>query len=129
MIFLCFYYKYINCIFFSLPPPLLPFRYWTVERPRTGQTNNYQAVKRSCRERGVLFEDSSFPPNNRSLTQHKKLPFQPIIWARPHVSLLISVFVRYFNYFCRMSSTIFKIMQRFFTCSLILLNCKFNYIL
>ncbi|EEB14001.1 Calpain A, putative [Pediculus humanus corporis] len=59
-------------------------RYWTVERPRNGKINSYHAVKRSCRERGILFEDASFPPNNRSLSLHKKLPLQPIIWARPH---------------------------------------------
>ncbi|KAK6628177.1 hypothetical protein RUM43_001989 [Polyplax serrata] len=59
-------------------------RYWTVERPTSGQNNNYQAVKRSCRERGVLFEDETFPPNNKSLSLHKKPPLQPIVWARPH---------------------------------------------
>lgn len=55
-----------------------------MERPRNSPINNYQAIKRSCRERGVLFEDPSFPANNRSLSIHKKPPLQPIIWVRPH---------------------------------------------
>ncbi|XP_046673592.1 calpain-1 catalytic subunit-like isoform X2 [Homalodisca vitripennis] len=59
-------------------------RYWTVERPRTGQQRNYAALRRVCRERGTLFEDTDFPPCPRSLYKHKKPSVQPIVWMRPH---------------------------------------------
>ncbi|KAG8278970.1 hypothetical protein J6590_007985 [Homalodisca vitripennis] len=58
--------------------------YWTVERPRTGQQRNYAALRRVCRERGTLFEDTDFPPCPRSLYKHKKPSVQPIVWMRPH---------------------------------------------
>nr|CAD7397272.1 unnamed protein product [Timema cristinae] len=57
-------------------------RYWTTERPRAG-TSNYQAVRRACRERGLLFEDPDFPPGPRALYHHKKPPLHPIVWMRP----------------------------------------------
>ncbi|XP_075234910.1 calpain-1 catalytic subunit-like [Lycorma delicatula] len=59
-------------------------RYWTVERPRGTKAANYHALRRACRERGALFEDVEFPPSPRALFRHKKPPFQPIVWMRPH---------------------------------------------
>ncbi|XP_031353644.1 nuclear fragile X mental retardation-interacting protein 2-like [Photinus pyralis] len=59
-------------------------RYCTSERP-TSQIS-YNGIKRSCRERGVLFEDPDFPASPRSLYQQKKPPFNSIVWMRPHVS-------------------------------------------
>ncbi|KAK3924538.1 Calpain-1 catalytic subunit [Frankliniella fusca] len=58
-------------------------RYWTTERPRA-TLSDYEAIRRSCRERGRLFEDPEFPPGNRALYHHKKPPLQPIVWMRPH---------------------------------------------
>lgn len=69
----------IQIMFFSVSR-----RYWTVERPR--QPLTYQVLKRLCRERGELFEDVDFPPSPKSLFPNKKLPMQPIVWMRPHVS-------------------------------------------
>uniref|UniRef100_A0A1Y1KIH2 Calpain catalytic domain-containing protein n=3 Tax=Photinus pyralis TaxID=7054 RepID=A0A1Y1KIH2_PHOPY len=57
-------------------------RYCTSERP-TSQIS-YNGIKRSCRERGVLFEDPDFPASPRSLYQQKKPPFNSIVWMRPH---------------------------------------------
>ncbi|KAK5641704.1 hypothetical protein RI129_010251 [Pyrocoelia pectoralis] len=57
-------------------------RYCTSERP-TSQMS-YNGIKRSCRERGVLFEDPDFPASTRSLYQQKKPPFNSIVWMRPH---------------------------------------------
>ncbi|XP_069705576.1 calpain-1 catalytic subunit-like isoform X2 [Periplaneta americana] len=57
-------------------------RYWTTERPR-GVQSHYHAVRRVCRERGVLFEDPEFPPGPRALYHHKKPPVHPIVWMRP----------------------------------------------
>ncbi|KAJ9593988.1 hypothetical protein L9F63_014583, partial [Diploptera punctata] len=56
--------------------------YWTTERPRGAQTH-YNAVRRMCRERGVLFEDPEFPPGPRALYHHKKPAMHPIVWMRP----------------------------------------------
>lgn len=58
--------------------------YWTVERPR--QQPNYHAVRRSCRERGALFEDPDFPAGPKCLYKYKRPAVQPIVWMRPHVS-------------------------------------------
>lgn len=58
--------------------------YWTVERPR--QQPNYHAVRRSCRERGALFEDPDFPAGPKCLYKNKRPAVQPIVWMRPHVS-------------------------------------------
>ncbi|XP_065156329.1 calpain-9-like isoform X3 [Atheta coriaria] len=58
-------------------------RYCTTERQRN-QQNNYQAVKRACRERGALFDDPDFTPGPRALYHHKKPPLNPIVWMRPH---------------------------------------------
>ncbi|XP_034250609.1 calpain-9-like isoform X2 [Thrips palmi] len=58
-------------------------RYWTTERPRA-TLSDYETIRRSCRERGRLFEDPEFPPGNRALYHHKKPPLQPIVWMRPH---------------------------------------------
>ncbi|KAG8226694.1 hypothetical protein J437_LFUL005509 [Ladona fulva] len=46
----------------------------------------YQAVKRACRERGVLFEDPDFPPGPRAIWGCHKFrpPIHPIVWMRPH---------------------------------------------
>ncbi|KAL1117657.1 hypothetical protein AAG570_003972 [Ranatra chinensis] len=66
-------------------------RFWTVERPRSGQASTYQAVKRSCRERGCLYEDPDFPPGPRALYKNKKPPMQPIVWMRPHSNSLDSL--------------------------------------
>ena len=54
------------------------------------QKTNYQHIKRLCRDRGQLFEDPDFPPNNRSIYRNKKPPLHPIVWLRPHVSLTFS---------------------------------------
>lgn len=62
------------------------FRYWTTERPR-GVQSQYHAVRRMCRERGVVFEDPEFPPGPRVLFHHKKPPVHPIVWMRPGVSV------------------------------------------
>ena len=64
-------------------------RYWTMDRSlqRRLQKTNYQHIKRLCRDRGQLFEDPDFPPNNRSIYRNKKPPLHPIVWLRPHVSL------------------------------------------
>lgn len=59
--------------------------YWTVERPR--QQPNYHAVRRSCRERGALFEDPDFPAGPKCLYKNKRPAIQPIVWMRPHVSI------------------------------------------
>ena len=58
-------------------------RHWTTERPRATH-HDYEAIRRSCRERGRLFEDPEFPPGSRALFHHKKPPLQPIVWMRPH---------------------------------------------
>ena len=63
-------------------------RYWTMDRSlqrKLGKTN-YQHIKRLCRDRGQLFEDQDFPPNNKAIYSHKKPPLHPIVWMRPHVS-------------------------------------------
>ncbi|KAI5754596.1 hypothetical protein M8J77_009837 [Diaphorina citri] len=57
-------------------------RYWTVERPR--QTANYHAIKRACREKGILYEDPDFPPGPKLLFRNKKAPVQSLVWMRPH---------------------------------------------
>jgi hypothetical protein len=49
--------------------------------------SHYHAVRRMCRERGVLFEDREFPPGPRVLFHHKKPPVHPIVWMRPGVSI------------------------------------------
>lgn len=64
-------------------------RYCTNERQRT--TSNYQAIKRACRERGTLFEDPDFPCGPKALYSHKKPPLHPIIWMRPHVSIILYI--------------------------------------
>merc|ERR1712172_194734 len=49
-------------------------RYWTMDRSlqrRLGKTN-YQHIKRLCRDRGQLFEDTDFPPGNRAVYSHKR---------------------------------------------------------
>ncbi|VVC41431.1 Hypothetical protein CINCED_3A010990 [Cinara cedri] len=56
--------------------------YWTVERPR--QQPNYHAVRRSCRERGALFEDPDFAAGPKCLYTNKRPAIQPIVWMRPH---------------------------------------------
>ncbi|XP_025414399.1 calpain-9-like isoform X1 [Sipha flava] len=56
--------------------------YWTVERPR--QQPNYHAVRRSCRERGALFDDPDFPAGPKCLYKNKRPAVQPIVWMRPH---------------------------------------------
>lgn len=56
--------------------------YWTVERPR--QQPNYHAVRRSCRERGALFEDPDFAAGPKCLYRNKRPAVQPIVWMRPH---------------------------------------------
>jgi len=61
-------------------------RYWTMDRSlqrKLGKTN-YQHIKRLCRDRGQLFEDQDFPPNNKAIYNHKKPPLHPIVWMRPH---------------------------------------------
>ena len=63
-------------------------RYWTMDRSlqrKLGKTN-YQHIKRLCRDRGQLFEDSDFPPSNKAIYSHKKPALHPIVWMRPHVS-------------------------------------------
>ena len=72
-----------RCISFSI------LRYWTMDRSlqRRLQKTNYQHIKRLCRDRGQLFEDPDFPPNNRSIYRNKKPALHPIVWLRPHVSL------------------------------------------
>lgn len=60
------------------------YRYCTTERQR--HQTSYQALRRSCRERGVLFEDPDFPAGPKALFIHKKPHLHPIIWMRPHVS-------------------------------------------
>ena len=52
---------------------------------RLGKTN-YQHIKRLCRDRGQLFEDTDFPPGNRAVYSHKRPALHPIVWMRPHVS-------------------------------------------
>lgn len=64
--------------------------YWTVERPR--QQPNYHAVRRSCRERGALFEDPDFPAGPKCLYKNKRPAIQPIVWMRPHVSIVLSAY-------------------------------------
>ena len=46
-----------------------------------------------CLDRGQLFEDQDFPPNNKAIYNHKKPGLHPILWMRPHVSRI--------NYFWR----------------------------
>ncbi|XP_018324293.1 calpain-9 isoform X2 [Agrilus planipennis] len=58
-------------------------RYCTTERNQRNRSN-YQAVRRSCRERGTLYEDPDFPTGVKALYHHKKPSLQPIIWMRPH---------------------------------------------
>lgn len=65
------------------PSPRIARRYWTTERPRA-TLSDYEAIRRTCRERGRLFEDPEFPPGSRALYRHKKPPLQPIVWMRPH---------------------------------------------
>ncbi|XP_060523327.1 calpain-9-like isoform X2 [Cylas formicarius] len=57
-------------------------RYCTTERRKA--SNSYQAIKRSCREKGILYEDVDFPPASKSLYHHKKPSLNPIVWMRPH---------------------------------------------
>ncbi|XP_046405964.1 calpain-1 catalytic subunit-like isoform X2 [Ischnura elegans] len=47
---------------------------------------SYHAVRRACRERGVLFEDPDFPPGPRAIWGCHKFrpPIHPIVWMRPH---------------------------------------------
>ena len=52
---------------------------------KLGKTN-YQHIKRLCRDRGQLFEDTDFPPGNRAVYSHKRPALHPIVWMRPHVS-------------------------------------------
>jgi len=61
-------------------------RYWTMDRSlqrKLGKTN-YQHIKRLCRDRGQLFEDTDFPPSNKAIYSHKKPALHPIVWMRPH---------------------------------------------
>ena len=63
-------------------------RYWTMDRSlqrKLGKTN-YQHIKRLCRDRGQLFEDTDFPPSNKAIYSHRKPALHPIVWMRPHVS-------------------------------------------
>ena len=65
-------------------------RYWTMDRSlqrKLGKTN-YQHIKRLCRDRGQLFEDTDFPPSNKAIYSHKKPALHPIVWMRPHVSYI-----------------------------------------
>ena len=65
-------------------------RYWTMDRSlqrKLGKTN-YQHIKRLCRDRGQLFEDSDFPPSNKAIYSNKKPALHPIVWMRPHVSCI-----------------------------------------
>lgn len=57
-------------------------RYCTTDRRKT--TCNYNAIRRSCRERGCLYEDLEFPATSKALYHHKKPPLSPIVWMRPH---------------------------------------------
>nr|XP_023020394.1 calpain-9-like [Leptinotarsa decemlineata] len=57
-------------------------RYCTSDRHKV--SSNYHAIRRSCRERGSLFEDTEFPAGPKALYHHKKPPLHPIIWMRPH---------------------------------------------
>ncbi|XP_066137675.1 calpain-9-like isoform X1 [Euwallacea fornicatus] len=57
-------------------------RYCTTERRKA--PSSYAAIKRSCRERGVLYEDQEFSANSKSLYHHKKPNLSPIVWLRPH---------------------------------------------
>lgn len=72
-------------------------RYWTMDRSlqRRLQKTNYQHIKRICRDRGQLFEDTDFQPNNRSIYKHKKPPLHPITWLRPHVRSVFTYSIRY----------------------------------
>lgn len=65
--------------------------YWTVERPR--QQPNYHAVRRSCRERGALFEDPDFAAGPKCLYKNKRPAVQPIVWMRPHVSIIYNFII------------------------------------
>ncbi|XP_030759700.1 calpain-9-like isoform X2 [Sitophilus oryzae] len=57
-------------------------RYCTTEKRRP--PSSYAAIKRSCRERGMLYEDPEFPAGSKSLYHHKKPSLTPIVWMRPH---------------------------------------------
>ncbi|XP_050298311.1 calpain-9-like isoform X2 [Anthonomus grandis grandis] len=57
-------------------------RYCTTERRKT--PSSYAAIKRSCRDKGVLYEDVDFPASSKSLYHHKKPSLSPIVWLRPH---------------------------------------------
>ena len=46
---------------------------------------DYNKLRRSCIQKGKLFEDPYFPADERSLFFSQKLPFTPE-WKRPHVS-------------------------------------------
>ena len=73
-------------------------RYWTMDRSlqrKLGKTN-YQHIKRLCRDRGQLFEDSDFPPSNKAIYSHKKPALHPIVWMRPHVSISQSWHIQHF---------------------------------
>ncbi|ENN74878.1 hypothetical protein YQE_08543, partial [Dendroctonus ponderosae] len=56
--------------------------YCTTERRKT--PSSYIAIKRSCREKGILYEDPDFPAAAKSLYHHKKPNLSPIVWMRPH---------------------------------------------
>ena len=71
--------------------PLYPssLRYWTIDRAvskqgSAGKGGTYQHVRRSCRERGLLFEDPDFPAGPQALGRTR--PPGGVVWLRPHVS-------------------------------------------
>lgn len=76
----------LNC-FLRVLIFFLIFRYCTSERQR--KQTNYQAIRRSCRERGILYEDPDFPPGPKALYHHRKPNLNPIVWMRPHVSYFV----------------------------------------
>ncbi|XP_037084244.1 LOW QUALITY PROTEIN: calpain-1 catalytic subunit-like [Pollicipes pollicipes] len=61
-------------------------RYWTIDRTisKSGSAakGTYQHIRRSCRERGLLFEDPDFPASGQALG--KKPPPHGVVWLRPH---------------------------------------------
>ena len=78
-------------------------RYWTMDRSlqrKLGKTN-YQHIKRLCRDRGQLFEDTDFPPGNKAVYSSKKPALHPIVWMRPHVSRKMAVCLHKMNFFKR----------------------------
>uniref|UniRef100_T1KNX4 Calpain catalytic domain-containing protein n=1 Tax=Tetranychus urticae TaxID=32264 RepID=T1KNX4_TETUR len=61
----------------------------------TTSSTNYSYLRRLCRERGILFEDATFTPGNRSLYGKKDVPSSSscnfmskisssIVWMRPY---------------------------------------------